>query len=97
MVAHENKETVHMSDLGAKNDKGFKGPSVLRDALKPALGDEVNIILNHYHGYYSLANCVTIVGCNADKLAEMNDHEITDLARKVQRSLGSRGKSDGNS
>jgi FixJ family two-component response regulator len=97
MIAHESGEHVHKRDLGAADDQGFKGISVLRDALKPALGD-VDIILNDYHGNYSLADHVIITECNVEKLAKIDDSKITDLARNLQRLLENRRrKSDGNS
>jgi DNA-binding response OmpR family regulator len=97
MIARESGKRVHKRTLGASDDQGFKGISVLREALKPALQDDVNIIVNHYHGFYSLIDEVTVGSCNAKKLAEIGDAEITELARELERRLDARPKSEGNS
>jgi ActR/RegA family two-component response regulator len=92
MVAHEKGGAVHKTDLGATNDKGFKGISVLRADLNPILGKNVNIITNDYQGHYKLADCVSITECNADQLARIGDREITRLARELQSLLEGRRK-----
>jgi len=98
MVAHEQHTHVHKRDLGATDDQGFKGVSVLKAELKHVLGDDNDIITNDHHGNYGLREGVTISGCDADKLALSEDKEITELARNLQRLVGSRRrKSDGNS
>jgi DNA-binding response OmpR family regulator len=84
MVAHEAGAGVHKRTLGANDDQGFKGVSVLRAALKPALGDDVDIIGNDYHGNYHLTDEVTIGSCNTEKLAEIGDAKITELAQILQ-------------
>jgi len=90
MVAHEEKTVVHKRDLGASNDQGFKGISVLRDALKPALGEGVDLIRNDRHGNYHLADDVTISTCDAEKLAKIGDNGITQLGRDLRRLLDAR-------
>ena len=90
MVAHEAGTVVHKRDLGASDDQGFKGISLLRDALKPALNDGVNIIDNHYHGNYSLNDEVTIGNCDTERLEEISDRKITELAKDLRRRLDAR-------
>jgi len=80
-------ERVHKTELGARTDQGFRGISVLRDALKPALGDGLDIIKNDHQGYYWLADEVAIGDCDPDRLTEIGDAKITALARRL-RALG---------
>jgi DNA-binding response OmpR family regulator len=97
MVGRVAGKAVHKRDLGASDDKGFKGISVLRDALKGALPDGADIIGNDYHGNYRLTDDVTIGSCNTEKLVEIADQRITDLAQQLRRRLDARRpKSDGN-
>jgi CheY-like chemotaxis protein len=77
-------ERVHKTELGARTDQGFRGISVLRDALKPALGDGADIIKNDHQGYYWLADEVAIGDCDPDKLIEIGDAKITALARRLR-------------
>jgi DNA-binding response OmpR family regulator len=84
MVAQRKGERVHKIDFGATEDQGFKGISTLRNELKPALGD-VDIIHNDYHGNYSLVEDVRIGECAIDKLLEIDDHKISELAAELQR------------
>jgi DNA-binding response OmpR family regulator len=97
MVAFQNKATVHKRELGAKSEQGFKGISVLREALRPTLGEGVDIIGNDYQGNYFLKDGVTIGNCDAAKLAEIGDQKITELARTLRPPRARRHKSDGNS
>lgn len=98
MIAFEEGRPVHKRDLGARDDKGYKGVSVLREALKSALPTGVSIVRNEYHGNYCLTDRVTISSCNIDKLAQLEDRKITELAQRLSRLLGARQKeSDGNS
>jgi DNA-binding response OmpR family regulator len=83
MVAHRNDTLVHKADMGATEDQGFKGISRLRDQLKAALRD-VNIIKNHYHGNYSFREGVAIGECEIDKLVEIGDAKIAELARRLK-------------
>ena len=92
MVAKEKGGSVHKTDLGASAESGFKGISVLDEALRPALGDDVGIIANDYQGNYRLEDRVSIAECNAAKLARLEDREITRLAQDLQRLLESRRK-----
>ena len=89
MVAHAGGTGVHKRDLGASRDQGFKGISVLREALKPALPEGVDVIGNDHHGNYHLTNEVTIGICDAEKLASIGDSKITELARELRRILDS--------
>jgi DNA-binding response OmpR family regulator len=87
MVARAARTAVHKKELGARRDQGFKGISVLRDALKPALGEGIDIIGNDRHGGYYLTDDVTIGICDAEKLASIGDRKITELARELRRTL----------
>jgi DNA-binding response OmpR family regulator len=83
IVAKREGAGVHKVDLGAKADQGFKGISLLREALRPALPREVDIIGNDYHGTYTLARNVVIGDCDIDKLRAIGDRVISDLADKL--------------
>jgi CheY-like chemotaxis protein len=83
MVAQRSNKGVHKTDLGARDDQGFKGISELRNVLKPALNG-VNIISNDYHGEYRLVS-VEIGACNAAALAQLGDRGITELAAQVSK------------
>ncbi len=97
IVAKLAGKQVHKTDLGATNEQGFKGVSILKAELKPVLGT-IDIIKNHYHGYYSFVANVTIGECAVDKLIELGDARISDLAKKIgNRSSLLEKKSEGNS
>jgi DNA-binding response OmpR family regulator len=97
MVGFLDGQPVHKRDLGASDDKGFKGISLLREALKGGLPEGVDIIGNDYHGSYYLTDGVSIGSCNADMLVEIGDPKITELARRLRQQLDARQqKSDGN-
>jgi hypothetical protein len=97
MVAQRKGEPVNKRDMGATEDQGFKGISILRNGLKPILGS-VDIIKNHYHGNYTFDPSVTIGECAVDKLLEIGDKTISDLAKLLQNQApGSAKKSEGNS
>ncbi len=81
-------EKVHKTDLGARDDQGFRGISVLRDALKPALGEGADIIKNDHQGYYWLADEVAIGDVDCDKLIEIGDAKITALAEQLRARRG---------
>ena len=80
-------EKVHKTELGARADQGFRGISVLRDALKPALGAGVDIIENDQHGHYWLVEELAIGECDHAKLVELGDSQITELAERIRRHL----------
>jgi CheY-like chemotaxis protein len=77
-------EKVHKTDLGARTDQGFRGISVLRDALKPALGEAADIIKNDHQGYYWLVDEIAIGEVELDKLVELGDAKITALADRLR-------------
>lgn len=87
MVAHEVHAWVHKRALGATDEQGFKGISVLREALKPALADGADIIINDHHGQYRFADNVVVAECNAEKLAMIGDKEIADLSLSMSHLL----------
>lgn len=78
-------EKVHKTTLGARDDQGFRGISVLREALKPALGEHVDIIDNDHHGFYALVDDIEIGAIDCDRLAEIGDAKITSLAEELRR------------
>jgi CheY-like chemotaxis protein len=97
MVAQRKGELVNKRDMGATDDQGFKGISLLRNELKPILG-AVDIIKSHYHGNYSLEPGVTIGELCCDKLLEIGDQTISKLAKVLQnQALGPPKKAEGNS
>jgi DNA-binding response OmpR family regulator len=89
IVAHRRGELVNKRDMGATDDQGFKGISLLQSELKPILGT-TKIIKNHYYGDYSFEPGVKIGDCSVGKLLEIGDKTISDLARLLQRKAPSR-------
>lgn len=92
MVAHGDGNGVHKRDLGANAEQGFKGISNLRAALKPALGPDVDIIDNDYHGTYELVDRVRIGECNINELLAIGDTKISELAQRLAKQLRTRPK-----
>jgi len=86
VLSHLKKQPVHKTDLGANREQGFKGISILRNELKPALGG-VEIIKNDYQGNYNFETTVTIGECACEKLVEIGDRAITDLATQIRTRL----------
>jgi DNA-binding response OmpR family regulator len=86
-VAKLSGRSVHKTELGARDDQGFKGISELRDDLKPALADGTNIIANLYHGYYQLTDEVAIGPCEIAALIAIDEAPITELAHELGRLL----------
>ena len=72
--------------MGANREQGFKGISILRKELKPTLGG-VEIIKNDYQGNYNFEPTVTIGECACEKLVEIGDRTITDLANQIRTQL----------
>jgi FixJ family two-component response regulator len=87
IVAHGAGGGVHKTDLGANAEQGFKGISNLRNELKPALGPDVDIIANDYHGTYSLTAGVKIGSCDIQKLRAIGDATISELADRLAKQL----------
>lgn len=97
MVAYRKKAAANKADLGAKDEQGFKGISILRNELKLALGDR-EIIENDYHGNYGFVEGVMIGEGSLEKLLEIGDHTISRLARELwQEPSPTPKKSEGNS
>lgn len=84
MVAHRLGGPVHKRDLGANNEQGFKGISILRAELKPALADGVDIIDNDYHGNYCLSAGVRIGEVDTKALDDIGDQRIAELAAQLR-------------
>lgn len=80
LVACLSGNAVHKRDLGATDDAGFRGISVLRQELATALGAGVDIVGNDYHGNYRISVEVRIGECDVEKLKEIGDHRIDELA-----------------
>lgn len=87
MVAKVKGARVHKVDLGYESDQGFKQATVLRDALVPALGEGVNILVNEHGGEYWLRDDVTIGECAYDILVKLGDKQIKVLALELQGAL----------
>jgi DNA-binding response OmpR family regulator len=87
VIARLADRSVHKTELGARDDQGFKGISELRDDLKPALPDGINIIANLYHGFYRLTDQVVIGPCDVAALIAIDEAPITELARELGRLL----------
>jgi DNA-binding response OmpR family regulator len=87
VIAKLSGRSVHKTELGGRDDQGFKGISELRDDLKPALADGTNIIANLYHGYYRLTDQVVIGPCDIAALVAVDEAPITELARELERLL----------
>lgn len=87
VVAKLADRSVHKTELGGRDDQGFKGVSELRDDLKPALADGTNIIVNLYHGFYRLTDQVVIGACDTAALVAIDEAPITELARELERLL----------
>jgi CheY-like chemotaxis protein len=84
VLGHLQNQQVHKTDLGAHQDQGFKGISILRGELKQVLGD-TDIIKNHYHGYYGFLPSVTIGEIAFDRLLKLGDGAISSLAEKIRK------------
>jgi hypothetical protein len=87
MVGLVDGKPVHKRDLGANAEQGFKGVSILRNELKSALGPEISLIENDYHGNYRLTSNVRIGACAIDKLLAIGDATISRLARQLEKHL----------
>lgn len=97
MVAQCKGGSVHKVDLGARAEQGFKGISNLRNELRPALGD-IEIICNDYHGNYWFEPSVTVGKCAVEKLLDIGDKTISELAKLLQNQASLLPKkSEGNS
>ncbi len=83
VVARLSGTWVHKGDLGATDEAGFRGISVLRQELVTALGADVEIIGNDYHGNYRISVEVRIEECDVQKLREIGDHEIDKLVEAL--------------
>jgi CheY-like chemotaxis protein len=89
---------VHKIDLGGSADRGFKAISVLRNDLKQAYsGDPKLLITNDQQGGYAFADIVSIEDVNAEKLALLDNRQITNLAREIRNLLNEKQESDGKS
>jgi CheY-like chemotaxis protein len=84
MVARTRGESVHKRDLGANDEQGFKGISILRNELRPALGKGVDIIGNDHHGSYCLSDNVRIGACVMEALDRIGDRRITSLGAQLR-------------
>lgn len=84
MVARRDGTWLSKVALGAEPNEGFKGISRLIEQLGPALADR-KIIENDYHGNYRLTADVTIGKCRIDKLDDIGDATISELAAKLQK------------
>jgi DNA-binding response OmpR family regulator len=84
LVAHAEGRAVHKTDLGASNEQGFKGVSLLQAALKPAFAQGVKVIKNDYQGNYQLSSQVRLGNCAVATLEAIGDQKICELARRLR-------------
>ena len=87
LLARSENKPLHKSDLGARDDQGFKGVSELRQFLQPGLGEGVEVIENDYHGFYQLTSNLVVGACDLAKLETIGDAEITRLAQALAERL----------
>jgi len=80
-------ETVHKRKLGATRDHGFKGIARLRRDLELEKGGIDDVIIGDDRGSYGLGDLVSVQSCNAKKLAEIGDLDISSLAQSVHELL----------
>ncbi len=86
LKARVSNSSVHKTDLGARDDRGFRSVSVLRDQLAAACeGPVKELIKNDQHGNYSLADRVVPGSVDTARLERLGDREITKLAREIHR------------
>jgi DNA-binding response OmpR family regulator len=84
VVARLSDRAVHKIDLGATDDQGFKGISELRKELKPALGEDADIIANDYQGNYRISAPIVLGECQVERLVAIGDQRITALAKQLR-------------
>jgi CheY-like chemotaxis protein len=94
IVGRLTGEAVHKLTLGAADDQGFKGISLLRTDIQGALPPGKDVIRNDHQGNYSLIDDVTIGSIAVGDLVSLENNAITELARRIEKL---RSKSDGNS
>jgi hypothetical protein len=86
--AHLSGSLVHKTDLGSRNEQGFRGVSALRSELSAAYdGDLKKLVTNDQRGSYGLAAHVTIGPVETEQLERIGDHKITKLAREIRRAF----------
>jgi DNA-binding response OmpR family regulator len=86
---------VHNIDMGFNGLGGFKLPAELDNAMRASFPvGTTRITKNHYNGYYSLIDTVTIGAIEIDALVAHGDSGVAELARAIQ---VLRSRSDGNS
>jgi len=82
LVALRNGTFANKIDLGASEEQGCKGISILRNELKPVLRD-TDIIKSHYWGNYGFIDGVRIGEGNPDMLSQIGDRAISALAGQL--------------
>lgn len=75
--------SVHKTDLGGSEEKGFKGVADLRKELRVATGEGVDVILNVHGGTYRLVDEIEIGHIDTDKLIAIDDEDITDVSERI--------------
>lgn len=94
-IARVQEKTVHKLALGAKPNEGFRAISRLREHLRPAIGEETDIVANDQQGGYSLKPEVMVTECDAEALKAMGDIEISRLAEELAAIVVQTGEEDG--
>lgn len=93
MVARLEGQPVHKTTLGAKPDEpGFKGISRLREEIGHAVVKALRPIGNDQRGNYWLVDEIAVGDCDTDKLAQLGNATISELARQLERLQASDGK-----
>lgn len=75
---------AHKSDLGKSDQSGSKVAFDLNKELRPATGDTLKIIANDHKGNYWLTDDVEIGAIAFDRLLELGDEDITDVAERIR-------------
>lgn len=75
--------SVHKTDLGGSEDKGFKGVADLRKELRVATGEGVDVIVNGHDGTYRLVDEIDIGRIDTAALIAIGDTDITDVAERI--------------
>jgi DNA-binding response OmpR family regulator len=87
---------VHKNELGARSEQGFRGVSVLREQLAAAHeGDGRELVTNDQRGSYALADHLTIGEVATAQLERIGNHQVSKLAREIQRLFGHIAESAG--
>ena len=95
---HLSGSLVHKIDLGAKNERGYRMPSVLREQLGKAYDGNVgDLMKNDRHGSYGLGERVKLGHVDTAALGRLGNRRLARIAREIQSILEELAASAGNS